>query len=912
MIEFDYRYDLYSQPFFTLPVDASHAVTVAVYPGQRVYGVSVKLSRCGSPGPLHISVGSAPGKNDIAGDSFEENLVPPLYEVFLTVPFGDACGAEILYITITSEGCLPLDGYRVYGPRQTAGDFDDAEVIPYWWQEEHSWGMLVPKHYRPGIWQPSGFSHVLAHHMYPDGEKLPSVSLRLQTRQGEQPEAQDPFEFTRELLGPKYGEWSLIYEVRAANPGEMMIMDGYTPVYRFSPCPQGDALDEELKAFFLRVFGYSSSETGNQTLVFELDDGVDAGGSEGHTVTASENVISIAAKTVAGLMRGLHYIEDVMLETRRPCLRIGCHTRGSLYETRMSSGIYPAPFNYFALKAPEIWSDGYIWRLARAGFNTIWFNVNLEDISEGSAIFPGQDDGTAGLSLERLRRITETAARYGVQVFIELRTGYYGLFGEEHYSQYPYLRTFRKWGNYPCMNTGVFRAYLEETLTGLFAKAPLLAGLMLIYDTEGYYNCFANNHQEDCPNCKGNTPRQLASVFFADLDRIIRSAKPDARVIAWTYYCDEDWNYSLLSELPRGVSVLSCFSQFVGFSRFGANNRTDDYACCVTGPGEYFSRVYGIAEKAGRPVFAKTEISQGQEFVSIPYVPALTQHQKRWDALRGYRLDGFMGDYIHCSFTPGPCTDLMRLNIFDTNIDGAEWQTSQQKLEWVASLRYGCGKNAALSAWAHFSKALTEHFPYSAGVCRYPGPLQAGPSQPFYIDSARPVKRRCARYNAPDLDWTNIYIYDESHPGGMKQANRDWNDKLVRRCFEAFNAEWALGLDILGKLSPGGDDGELLQLRQIAEAVLCMTRSMVNFIDFVNLREKHSREPDDGLRQALLDICLKERQNAAGATELCRANSRLGFSCEGQGAVRGGYFNLYTVQEKLEELEETILELSFK
>ena len=89
----------------------------------------------------------------------------------------------------------------------------------------------------------------------------------------------------------------------------------------------------------------------------------------------------------------------------------------------------------------------------------------------------------------------------------------------------------------------------------------------------------------------------------------------------------------MLRNLPENVEVLSCFSQFVKFHRHGIKNQTDDYSCFVTGPGEYFQKIEGFCRERNVPVLAKTEVSQGQEFVSTSYIPVLTQHQRRWDAL---------------------------------------------------------------------------------------------------------------------------------------------------------------------------------------------------------------------------------------------------------------------------------------
>ena len=94
-------------------------------------------------------------------------------------------------------------------------------------------------------------------------------------------------------------------------------------------------------------------------------------------------------------------------------------------------------------------------------------------------------------------------------------------------------------GRYSCTGQAVFQKYLTETLQNLFRSAPLLKGLMVIYDTEGFYSCFTKNHQENCPNCQGHSAQELAGAFFRTLSDAVRQVRQDAQIIAWTYYCDE-------------------------------------------------------------------------------------------------------------------------------------------------------------------------------------------------------------------------------------------------------------------------------------------------------------------------------------------------------------------------------------
>lgn len=906
MLNYDYQYDLYGQPFFSLPLDDKNSLLLKISASsglKTLAGFAVKLCRYGDPGDITYRVGFTPEGSELAQGSISAGQVLPVYERFQHIwfPAVEVTGRMVYIALSCASGQMPLDGYRVVGPNQSDDDvFDDLETIPYWWEERHSWGMMVPKHYRPEKYASCTFACRLA-----GGEEKSCVSLRL-FEEGELPPREaEPFDFLDKVFAPLYSEWKPIKKKPVPEGWVQLTAD-----WRVVDETGGKAglAAKDLEEFLRRSFALEL--TGERRIRFCMDSCLNVEGSEGHTIQVAPDEIIITAKNESGLLQAVIYLEDRMQRYRCPALPGGLHKRDSRYEIRMASGVYPAPFNYFPLQTGELWTDEYLWRLVHEGYNAIWLIVNLEEITPEGSILREVADPNCELVLARLRRITERAARWSVNVYLDLKTGYYKLFDQGIYERYPELKTFRKWGDTPCTGQAVFQKYLTETLQNLFRSAPLLKGLMVIYDTEGFYSCFTKNHQENCPNCQGHSAQELAGAFFRTLSDAVRQVRQDAQIIAWTYYCDEPWNYEVLRNLPENVEVLSCFSQFVKFHRHGIKNQTDDYSCFVTGPGEYFQKIEGFCRERNVPVLAKTEVSQGQEFVSTSYIPVLTQHQRRWDALAQYHLSGFMGDYIHRSFQPSPCTALMKRNIFDTSVEGEAPLTASDKLRWVAEQFFGTeAAEDILQAWDVFSEALCDNFPYSPGVCRYPGPIQAGPSQPFYLDPNRPVKRCCARNNSVDLEWTKLYFFEKAGPG---TENPDWNSALVRRCLVDFCRDMEQGIELVRRADSEENHEACAELLSISSAMCVMAQSMIHFIDFVELRDKLQENPSLDVWQKLQAVCQAEMENTEKALALCRQDSSLGFSCEGQGAVRGGYFNAFTVEEKRRELLGTLAEIEEK
>ena len=86
-------------------------------------------------------------------------------------------------------------------------------------------------------------------------------------------------------------------------------------------------------------------------------------------------------------------------------------------------------------------------------------------------------------------------------------------------------------------------------------------------------------------------------------------------------------------------------------------------------------------------------------------------------------------------------------------------------------------------------------------------------------------------------------------------------------------------------------------------------KTIVNLIEFFHLRDAYTRQPTTAMRDCLIYILESELENAQAALQLCRRDSRLGFSGEGDGNVRGGHFNAFTISQKIADLEQTLASL---
>ncbi len=921
MIKYDYEYDLINQPYLAEIIDFTSGWTHQSFrvptSAHQLQGLRIKLSRLGHPGPVEVRLGRSPGSQDLAQGTIDPEAVLPVFELWTGFDFPPVPvqAGEICFLSLrVASGRQPLEAYRLYGPNiyDHVGGPESVQ-LPYFWNESVSQADDLP------IPLPADYRGA-AYPNYPDGERRRadgsltwSLSFQILT-DGDAPEATSgaqPFEFARQLLAPPFTEWVLLRDVEAQpGPQTVVIDDRWALVTDAAePSPVMEQALIELRTFFQRVLDVPLAEAGGTaTIQLEIRPKADLPpGEESFLARIQPDGIRLSARHERGLLRAVYWLEDSLLLQRAPFLEPGEYRVQARYSPRMVPGIYPAPA-YAQLFDGELWTAGYMWRLSRAGYNAIYLQANMEDFVEASAIFPEMNDPRAAAAIERLRRITELGAAYGVDVYVDLKTGYRRKFSEAVYERRPEVRSYARFGNYPCSGQESVLEFYTETVTHVFQRAEKLKGLIVIYDTEGFFSCFIHNQQRQCPTCKDQPVVTLATRLFEALLKGIRAGNTAGELILWSYFCDEPWNYDVIRAMPAEASLMACFSQFGELDRFGVRVRTDDYSICSEKPSAYFLKLQALAKEKQLRFLCKTEDTFGQEFVSTPYTPCLTQHQRRWDEVRASGVDGFLSQYVHLGFMPGPCADLMRQNaLLVENETQPQTLSAETKLRRVATLHAGAAAaELVMLAWEAFSRALRDYFPYTWGVCRYPGPLQAAPAQPFYLDPARRVPRSRARGYVKDLNWTGI------DPRFLVDPDQTWDAALVSRCLQGFVSDYAEGLrwlEAARRICAPPYQAVVDQALRIARTQRLQAQSLMHLIEFFQLREADAIAGSDARTGALIAVCEAERETAAAALAICRQDSVIGFTCEGAGNVRGGAFTPVAIEQKLTGLAGTLAAL---
>ena len=90
--------------------------------------------------------------------------------------------------------------------------------------------------------------------------------------------------------------------------------------------------------------------------------------------------------------------------------------------------------------------------------------------------------------LARLRELVDRAARFGIDVYLYYATNYHHPVPQWFYEKHPDCKGCA-WDGSMCTSSPKVQEYLAETTRNLFTAVPRLKGLVMIFDSEGFYNC---------------------------------------------------------------------------------------------------------------------------------------------------------------------------------------------------------------------------------------------------------------------------------------------------------------------------------------------------------------------------------------------------------------------------------------
>ncbi len=819
-------------------------------PSQPLFrGLAVRASRTGKPGDLVVRYGTTPGAADLGEARIAPDRVYPLYDLWVdaaVAPKPLTPGRTYYFEVSAAYGKHPRNYYTIYGPKLIGGT------------------------------------------RYPE-----DFALAFRLLDGKLGGREETFSFLRDYLSP-YQAGAGVRRRAASGPG--VTLNGEWTLQSLDADEVTAYAAADLRSFLKNAFGVQLAAKGSRVIRLQVVNPVEGVTQpEGFRIDAAAGSIIIQGLTPRGVLRGVYAFEDMLRDAGAPSIASGVTTRNPRFTRRITTSLLPGGERYTETSRELLYTDGLLERMSHDGFNAVWIWLNTEEATMNSRLLPEFNDPMAQIRLERIQDLSRRARRYGIDVYTYLATGYHHWTPESFFDQHPDLRG-QGWGRPLCTSQKIVRDYYRETVQGIFRTAPDLKGLVVIYDSEGFYYCgHSDRSRRQCPRCRNTTNEALAKELLTTLMDAMRSqGGPSKEFVAWDYgaavVASEhlNWVNRLLPQLPKEMMLMTDFSKNGLVERDGVKHFTGDYNLTLVGPPQQFLDQQKIAVESGHTFIAKTEHAISQEFIFVPYIPAMEQWSRRISKIREFSLGGWFGNWSHYGYTPSVPAQLVNRMSWDPAPD------TPALLASLARRHYGPAAPAVVRAWSHFSDGIRE-FPYSDSVSRTPGPLQKGPSNPFFLDPSVPSFGPWRTWQN-DLKWTA--------PWGPEIAA-----KYLGRVRDAFRR----GIAELeqARSSVQGEDREALDREwRIARTIEISLQSTLHLAEWLRVRDRAwNAEPTERRRYAeqLAAIVKAERRNAEAALPILEADSRLGHASEGGGIVRGGLFTADLVRWKIGLMDDLLV-----
>ncbi len=492
-----------------------------------------------------------------------------------------------------------------------------------------------------------------------------------------------------------------------------------------------------------------------------------------------------------------------------------------------------------------IYPDVALRALRHQGLNGIWLHAMLRDLTS-HPLLPGFGSQRV-TRLGRLNRLIGRCDSHGLKVYLYLNEP--RAMPASFFDTRPELRgDIGRNGDglvSLCTSTEPVRLWLREAVGQLLAKAPGLAGVILITASENPTNCYSIRRNTACPRCSKRTPDSVIGEVVRLIREGAHQASPAAKIIAWDWswgMVEDDPQRAVIAALPDGVTLQVDFERGTPAERLGRKTLIDEYSLSVPGPSPRAQKHIAQAKQRGMPVMAKVQIGNSWELGLLPFIPVPDLIANKCAALRHAGVDGAM-----LSWTLGTWPDAnwaVARRYFNKQVPDKD-----EVLDAVARERYGpASVAAARKAWSTFSRAFAE-YPYSNRLV-YSSPVQQGPAHPIWLQPSGQQPRILNSFD--DLGWTEPY-----------------GPAAVARSFRDMAQQWAVGIKAFAGIVDSS--GRAAADQRIHRACQLYFASIANQVEIHMLRSK----PEEGAR--LRNLVGSELRIAEEFLPLCEGDPRIGF-----------------------------------
>jgi hypothetical protein len=528
--------------------------------------------------------------------------------------------------------------------------------------------------------------------------------------------------------------------------------------------PPGPFAVEELRSFFRDAGGIGLAEdgTGNAIVLRLAGAAANRIEAESYALEARPGRIEIASPSWRGVLYGVYFLEQILLERGAPVISSRHVERRPVYDVRMFGDVY-GTFTVSGLRIARPVNRDTFSALSRFGANATFTFVQLGDYLDGS-VYPELANPDREKNLAELARLAELAKSAGLDLYLD---AYNPKLPEDHpvFTAHPNSRGAHQFGNKIrslCSSDPETLKFIADSWADVFRRVPSLGGMVAIIGGEGFYHCYmrAGKDGPDCPRCRKRAPEDVVAGLTNAVFRAIRKVKPDAELLAWPYsafvWSKDPFQLGLIGKLDPGIQIVPEIDKDYLYKKNGYTKNIWDYSIDFLGPSDRYRAMSAAARRRGLKVCCKTETAVSMEMNGVPYIPAMKRWGERAAIIRGEKPDSIYYAYDITGFARSRPEELAgRLSWTPSG-------TAEEEIKAIARRDFGpAAADKVVAAWADFSEAMGHTSYLTHGY--YMGPSFIGPGQPLMMNEDQMPRELFGRF---------FYLAETDLSEGTSEASR--------------------------------------------------------------------------------------------------------------------------------------------
>ncbi len=586
---------------------------------------------------------------------------------------------------------------------------------------------------------------------------------------------------------------------------------------------------------------------------------------EYHEIIIEEEKIEIKAGALAGIIRALYRLEDLMNLLGGAYLPLGEFKRKPRFGSRY---IYPFCGLYeqaFDVDSREYCPDELLEQYARVGVNGIWLQAILYRITE----FPFAPEMSEGWQKRQKNLIDfiQRAKAYGIKIYLYINEPR-GM-SVEFYEKYPQFRGSIK-GKSTCMCTASqeIKDYLKDAVKSLCSSVRGIGGIFTITMSENPTHCKSISYKVEkyCERCVDKKPWELVSEVNSIIADAAHSVDKSIKVIAWDWAWIKDAGFDegdvekCIGAMPKDVAVMCKRETNIIFSRGGVENFVVDYSVSVDGLSEDSLKAWNYAKNEGYETAAKVQVNNTWECSTTPYIPVYRKIFNQIKSLLDININHLMLSWTLGGY-PSPTIKMLSEMFFIEN------DNTEVDFDKALKMLYGKKAEEIKKVSDIYCEAFSQ-FPFNIGVL-YNGPQNGGPSNLLYYEpTGFSATMTCYTYD--DLEkWRGIYPVD-----------------VLEKQYGLVCGKWKEGLELLTD-----KEGEFYDISFVSYSLF---QSSYNQVRFVKLRNEFLENKSQVIRKELLEIIRNEKELAKEVYKIMCIRPEVGYE-----AANHYYFSLDSLKEKI-------------